>query len=224
MKKRNLTKIMSRKLHIIAAVVAALASTAYAQPQTKSASLGVKVAGTIDTNPWGQETGNIVLTETFKHTFAITPEQEAALAVDSTIRLETYTGEFQFKLSDDPKYTPGNTSVKVVRENLAMDGVRTYTASLKWGKGQLAVSSKTNAVINPVETETKLTRAPGHPSSTRPVTTQITNGSPVEATAYLSYDATVTTRESIKADGSQSESQKISLKSRMIVDEPILIP
>lgn len=215
---------MIKKLHIIAAVVVALASTVYAQPQTKSASVSVKVAGTVDINSWGQETGVMSLTETFKHTFAITPEQEAALAVDSTIRLVTYTGEFQFKLSDDQKYTPGNTSVKVVRENLATDGVRTYTASLKWGKGQLSVSSKTNAVINPVEAGTKLTRAPGHPNSTRSVTTQITNGSPVEAIAYLSYSATIATKETISVDGSQSESQKISLKSSSLVDEPVLIP
>lgn len=163
------------------------------------------------------------MSDSFKHTFAITPDQEAALASNSSVNIQPSDNTYNFQFTDDPKYTPGNISVKIVTKNASIEGVQSLAISMKWGKGQVTLSGKVSAVLD-TSIKTKPMRAPGHPNSTTDFTTTISNGTPAVAQAYLSYDMNLNNSVSIKADGSVSELQSISAKSKSLVDEPIMHP
>lgn len=215
---------MKRTIPVFVALLALTVGGSFAQNETSSFSASIKSNGTYTESASGDESYYSNMAVSYKHVFALTPEQENALNQDHRITLNFDEYDTGFFLSDDPKWGTGSTSVKVNRTVSDSYGVYKISAKAKWGKGQFSVSAKVSEVITePFPPLIKSMRAPGHPNSTTFFETDFEGPLNFSIPGYVSYDAKGQETETVKADGSMSESASYSLKSKSLVDAPILV-
>lgn len=205
------------------ALLAAVSLPSQAQTVIKSCSGSLKRSISYSVDPDGSTANFAHAWQVgFKHSFTLTPEEELALATNTTVQVDGFDLLQSYQFSEDPKYQPGNTSVSIKRVEENPESVQTTAVKMKWSKGVFSISVSVKSRGTAVSTVPKpATKAPGHPSATESVQTTLV-GTTASSTAYVSVDAKQSENSFINPDGSYGATAQESLKSKALVDAPII--